>query len=154
MPSFVSNKSLFIYHLEISRNLLLLNGVSYFEDWINKILLKIWGRCSWKIQAVAKCHCCCYVTSVVSDSVRPHPWDSPGKNNGVGCQFLLQVMKVKSESEVAESCPTLSDPMDCSASGFSVRGIFQARVLKTTKMDCISFYELESFSPVSKIGIK
>ena len=42
----------------------------------------------------------------------PCPWDSPGKNTGVGCHFLLQCMKVKSESEVAQSCPTLSDPMD------------------------------------------
>ena len=44
----------------------------------------------------------------------PRPWDSPGKNTGVGCHFLLQCMKVKSESEVAQSRPTLSDPMDCS----------------------------------------
>ena len=75
----------------------------------------------------------------MSDSVQPrrqqpsrlpHPWDSPGKNNGVGCHFLLQCMKVKSESEVAQSCPTLSDPMDCSLSGSSVHGIFQARVLE------------------------
>ena len=58
------------------------------------------------------------------------PWDSPGKNTGVGCHFLLQCMKVKSESEVAQSCPTLSDPMDCSLQGFSVHGIFQARVLE------------------------
>jgi len=68
--------------------------------------------------------CCrCQVISVVSDSVRPHrqqptrlprPWDSPGKNTGVGCHFLLQCMKVKSESEVAQSCLTPSDPMDCS----------------------------------------
>ena len=43
----------------------------------------------------------------------PHPWDSPGKNTGVGCHFFLQCMKVKSESEVAQSCPTLRDPMDC-----------------------------------------
>ena len=65
------------------------------------------------------CCCCYYVASVVSDSVRPHgwqstrlphPWDSPGKNTGVGCLFLLQCMKVKSESEVAQSCPTLRDP--------------------------------------------
>ena len=47
----------------------------------------------------------------------PHPWDSPGKNTGVGCHFLLQGMKVKSESEVAQSCPTLSDPMDRSLPG-------------------------------------
>ena len=75
----------------------------------------------------------------MSDSVRPQrrqptrlpgPWDSPGKNTGVGCQFLLQCMKVKSESEVAQSCPTLSDPMDCSLPGFFIHGIFQARVLE------------------------
>ena len=59
-----------------------------------------------------------------------HPWDSPGTNTGVGCHVLLQCMKVKSESEVAQSCPTLSDPMDCSLPGFSVRWIFQARVLE------------------------
>ena len=75
----------------------------------------------------------------MSDSVRPHrrqptrpprPWDSPGKNTGVGCHFLLQCMKVKSESEVAQSCPTLSDRVDCSPPGSSVHGIFQARVLE------------------------
>ena len=73
------------------------------------------------------------------DSVRPHtwqptrlprPWDSPGKNTGVGCHFLLQCMKVKSESEVAQSYPTLIDPMDCSPPGSSIHGIFQARVLE------------------------
>ena len=72
-------------------------------------------------------------------TVQPHrrqpsrlarPWDSPGKNTGVGFQFLLQCMKVKSESEVTQSCPTLSDPMDCSLSGSSIHGIFQARVLE------------------------
>ena len=75
----------------------------------------------------------------MSNPVRPHrrqpirlprPWDSPGKNTGVGCHFLLQCMKVKSESEVAQSCLTLSDPMDCSLAGSSVHGIFQARVLE------------------------
>ena len=74
----------------------------------------------------------------MSDSVRPHrqqptrlphPWDSPGKNTGAACHFLLQCMKVKSQSEVTQSCPTLSDPMDCSPPGSSIRGIFQARVL-------------------------
>ena len=60
----------------------------------------------------------------------PRPWDSPGKHTGVGCHFLLQCMKVKSESKVAQSCPTLSDPMDCSPLGSSIHGIFQARVLK------------------------
>ena len=67
----------------------------------------------------------------MSDSVQPHrrqpirlprPWDSPGKKTGVGCHFLLQCMKIKSESEVAQSCPTLSDPMDCSLPGSSVHG--------------------------------
>ena len=75
----------------------------------------------------------------MSDSVRPQrqqptrllcPWDSPGKNTGVGCHFLLQCMKVKSESEVAQSCPTLNDSMDCSLPGSSIHGIFQARVLE------------------------
>ena len=83
--------------------------------------------------------CCCCVASVVSDSVRPHrrqptrplcPWDSPGKSTGVGCHFLLQCMKVKSESEVARLCLTPSDPMDCSPPGPSIHGIFQARVLE------------------------
>ena len=75
----------------------------------------------------------------MSDSVRPHglqptrlprPWDSPGKNTGVGCHFLLQCSEVKSESEVPQSCPTFSDPMDCSLPGSSIHGIFQARVLE------------------------
>ena len=60
----------------------------------------------------------------------PCPWDSPGKNTGVGCHFLLQCRRVKSESEVAQSCPTLHDPMDCSLPGSSVHGICQARVLE------------------------
>ena len=75
----------------------------------------------------------------MSDSVQPHrqqptrlchPWDSPGKNTGVGCHFLLQCMKVKSESEVTQLCPTLSDPMDYSPPGSSVLGIFQGKVLE------------------------
>ena len=75
----------------------------------------------------------------MSDSVRPHrkqpirlhrPCDSQGKNTGVSCHFLLQCMKVKSESEVTQLCPTLRDPMDCSPLGSSVHGIFQARVLE------------------------
>ena len=60
----------------------------------------------------------------------PRPWDSPGKNTGAGCHFLLQCMKVKSESEVAQSCLTLSNPMGCSPPGPSIHGIFQARVLE------------------------
>ena len=63
-------------------------------------------------------------------TLAPRPWDSPGKNTGVGCHCLLQCRKVKSESEVAESCPTLSDPMDCGPPGSSIHGIFQARILE------------------------
>ena len=85
------------------------------------------------------CCCCCQVASVVSYSVRPqrrqptrlpHPWDSLGKNTGVGCHFLLQCMKVKSQSEVTQSCLTLRNPVDCSPPGSSVHGIFQATVLE------------------------
>ena len=60
----------------------------------------------------------------------PCHWDSPDKNTGVGCHFLLQCMKVKIESEVAQLCPTLNDPMDCSPPGSSVHGVFQARALE------------------------
>ena len=96
----------------------------------------------------------------MSDSVRPHrrqptrllcPWDSPGKNAGVGCHFLLQCMKVESESQVAQSCPTPSDPMDCSLPGSSVHGIFQAP--STPSILLISFlilaiYSLSNLSPI------
>ena len=77
------------------------------------------------------------VASVMSDSVRPHrwsptrllcPWDSLGKNTGVGCHFLLQCMKV--ESEVAQLCPTLSNLMDYSLQAPPSMGFFQARVLE------------------------
>ena len=90
----------------------------------------------------------------MSDSVRPHglqptrlpcPWDSPGKNTGVGCHFLLQCMKVKSKSEVAQSCLTLSDPMDCSPPGSSIHGIFQARVLE---WGAIAFFDEGFKSPL------
>ena len=91
----------------------------------------------------------------MSDSVRPQrqqptrfprPWDSPGKNTGVGRHFLLQCMKVKSESEVAQSCPTLSDPMDCSPPGSSVHGIFQARVLE---WGAVAFSNLCNDAPIN-----
>ena len=90
---------------------------------------------------LAPCCCCCrcQVASVVLNCVRPQrrqptrlccPWDSPGKNTGVGCHCFLQCMKVKSESEVAQLCPTLSNTMDYSPPGSSLHGIFQARVLE------------------------
>ena len=82
------------------------------------------------------CCCCCKVASVVSDSVWPHRQQPARLPPSLGfsrqehwsrCHFLLQYMKVKSESEVAQLCLTLSDPMDCSPPGSSVHGIFQAR---------------------------
>ena len=90
----------------------------------------------------------------MSDSVQLHrrqptrlrsPWDSPGKNTGVGCHFLLQCMKVKSESEVAQLCLTLSDPMDWSLPGSSIHGIFQAKVLEWGAI---------TFSWVQSIGLQ
>ena len=89
----------------------------------------------------------------MSDSVRPQrwqptkllcPWDSPGKNTGVGCHFLLQCMKVKSEREVVQSCPTFSYPMDCRLPGSSIHGIFQARVLE---WGAIAFSEAVYYYP-------
>ena len=107
------------------------------------------------IQLLTYSLCCCQV-SVVSDSVQPHrrqptrlprPWDSRGKNTGVGCHFLLQCMKVKSESEIAQSCLTLSDPMDCSLPGSSVRGIFQARVLEWGAIALFTLNPFNGFVP-------
>ena len=110
------------------------------------LLCHIWSR-------VQGASCLCWLMEIWShvaaaaakslqscpNPVQPHrwqptrllcPWDSPGKNTGVGCHFLLQCMRVKTESEVAQLCPTLHDPMDCSPPGSSVHGIFQARVLE------------------------
>ena len=94
--------------------------------------------------------------SVVSDSVRPHrrqptrllrPWDSPGKNTGVGCHFLPQCTKVKSESEVAQSCPTLSDPMDCSLPGSSIHGIFPGKSIEVGCHCLLPYLRLLIFLP-------
>ena len=94
--------------------------------------------------------------SVMSDSLWPHrlqparllcPWDSPGKNTGVGCHFLLQCMKVKSESEITQLCPTLSDPMDCSLPGSFIHGIFQARVLEWVPLpSCVWVFHCSGLS--------
>ena len=92
----------------------------YFIAWII-ILVLLLSRFS----RVQLC-----VTPETAAHQAPRPWDSPGKNTGVGCHFLPQCMKVKSESEVAQSCPTVHDPIDCSLPGSPVRGIFQARVLE------------------------
>ena len=112
---------------------------------------------NWKIFLPLYGYMLCYAKSLQScpDSVRPHrrqptrlprPWDSPGKNTGVGCHFRLQCMKVKSESVVAQSCPTPSDPMDCSPPGPSVHGIFQARVL-----EWVAMRQLKISHPIKKI---
>ena len=115
--------------------------------WSSQVIATPLGAKHTGVQPVLpNCHfslglgcCCCQVTSVVSNSVQPHrqqptrlprPWDSPGKNTGEGCHFLLQCMKVKSEDEVTQSCPTRRNPMDCSPPGSSVHGISQARVLE------------------------
>ena len=85
-----------------------------------------WGD----VTATKSLQSCPTLCDPIDSSPVPHPWDSPGKNIGVGCHFLLQCMKVKSEREVAQSCPSLRDPMDCSLPGSSIHGIFQARVLE------------------------
>ena len=87
-------------------------------------------------KSLQSCPTLCDLTEGSPPGSLPCPWDSPGKNTGVGCHFLLQCMKVKSESEVAQSCRTLSDPMDCSLPGSSAHEIFQARVLE---WDAIAF---------------
>ena len=108
---------------------------------VNKYVrgLTLLSRKNTKLLILKICCCCCQVASVVSDSVQPHrrqptrlprPWDSPGKNTEVSCHFLLQCIKVKTESEVAQSCPTLSDPIDGSPPGSTTPGILQARTLE------------------------
>ena len=93
-----------------------------------------WVRKHWVLvaAAAAKSHQSCPTLCDPIDGSPPgsRPWDSLGKNTGVGCRFLLQCTKVKSESEVAQLCPSLSDPMDCSLPGSSVHGISQAAVLE------------------------
>ena len=100
------------------------------KDFLNIMPRNYWS--SYLKVAAAKSHQSCPTLCDPIDSSPPgsHPWDCPGKNTGVGCQFLLQCMKVKSESEVSKSCPTLRNPMDCSLPGSSVHGISQSRVLE------------------------
>ena len=87
----------------------------------------------------------------------PRPWDSPGKNTGVGCHFLLQCMKLKSESKVTQSSPTLGDPMDCSPPGSSIHGIFQARVLEWVAIafsDKLGNYNVKIYSEGQSLANK
>ena len=105
---------------------------------------------------ISFCCRCCQVALVVSDSVRPQrrqptrlprPWDSPGKNTGVGCHFLLQCMKVKRESEVAQLSLTLSDPMDCSPPGSSVVSLART-CLSKAGIPCLGFSKQEYWGGV------
>ena len=103
---------------------------------MEKLLLKMCGSVTAAAKSLQSCLTLC--DPINGSPPGSRPWDSPGKNTGVGCHFFLQCMKVKSESEVAQSCPTLSDPMDCSHGLLSlsclrdnsVHGISQARVLE------------------------
>ena len=141
LRSLIHFKFIFVYGVRKCSNVILLHIAVQFSQL--HLLKKLSLLHCTLLPPLSKLRCpccyCCSVTSVVSDSVRlhrrqptrlPRPWDSPGKNTGVGCHFLLQCMKVKSESEVVQSCLTLSDPMDCSLPGSLVHGIFQARVLE------------------------
>ena len=82
------------------------------------------------VTAAKSCQSCPTLCNLIDSSRLPCLWDSPGKNTGKGCHFLLQCMKVKSESEVAQLCLTLSDSLDYSSPGSSIHGIFQARILE------------------------
>ena len=84
-------------------------------------------RCSFAAAAAKSLQSC---PTLCPPTRLRHPWDSPGKNTGVGCHFLLQCIEVKCESEVIQSSLILRDPMDCSLPGSSIHGIFQARVLE------------------------
>ena len=99
------------------------------DEWIKKMCTYIqWNTAAAAAKSLQSCPTLC--DPIDGSPPGSCPWDSSGKNTGVGCHFLLQCMKVQSESEVAQSCPTLRDPMDCSLPGSSIHGIFQARVLE------------------------
>ena len=127
-----------IFHAERPQSSLPLISSQYQEEY--SLML-----CYAMLNHFSRVRLC--VTPQTAATRLPRPWDSPGKNTGVGCHFLLQCMKVKSESKVTQSCPTLSDPMDCSLPGSSIHGIFQAKVLE---WGAIAF----SVQPYSKYLIK
>ena len=144
-------ESFYLVFFSLRGRYIILANICFFQGdnicWFNLCLLSTFKACgdmegykraflkrangSEKV-AAAKSLQSCPTLCDPTDGSPPgsRPWDSPGKNTGVGCHFLLQCMKVKSESEVAQSCRTLHDPMDCSPPGSSVHGIFQARVLE------------------------
>ena len=110
-----------------------LNPGFLYPRWIlYQLSLKTNPRCVLLLLLLKSLQSCLTLCNPIDSSPTrlPCPWDSQGKNTGVGCHFLLQCMKVKSGSEFTQSCPTLGDPMDCSPPGSSIHGIFQARVLE------------------------
>ena len=109
------------FSINILESIYLMSRISFFFFFEREQLLLLLSRFS-HVQLCA--------TPQTAAHQAPPSWDSPGKNTGVGCRFLLQCMKVKSESEATQSCLTLSDPMDCSLPGSSVHGISQGRVLE------------------------
>jgi len=126
-------------------------SIRLFYTSVSLLLSPTQGYCYHlsKFHIYALVYCIGVFLSGLLHSVWPHrqqptrllcPWDSPGKNTGVGCHFLLQCMKEKSKSEIAQSCPTLSDPMDCSPRGSSIHGIFQARVLEWVLYYSLNFH--------------
>ena len=142
----ISCHSLLAWRVSIERLAVILMGIPLCVICCFYLAVLIFALCVWSLLVWLICVLGCFAlglsclglfpTSVVSYAVWPHRrqptrlphlWDSPGKNTGVVCHFLLQCMKVKSESEVSQSCLTLSDPMDCSLPGSSLHGIFQAR---------------------------
>ena len=118
----------------LSLNLILVLRKTHQMNKIGWIQVFSFGYIVQAIHAAAakSCQSCPTLCEPIDGSPpgSPRPWDSPGKNTGVGCHFLLQCMKVKSQSEVTQSCLTFRIPMDCSPPGFFVHGIFQARVLE------------------------
>ena len=140
---FLAPKALYLWCQTVCIFLQLAFSLSINDDvrWHRVCSNDTGSSCSIIVTATAHSliRVCVLSRSVMSSSLWPHglqparplrPWDSPGKKTGVGCHFLLQCMKVKSEREVTRPCPTLSDPLDCSPSGSSVHGIFQARGLE------------------------
>ena len=118
----------------LKHNVFGLTNVRFCLVDLSFFFFSIWDRlscsflnqmCAATAKSLQSCSTLCDPIDGSHQTRVPRPWDSPGKNTGVGCHFLLQCMKVKSESDVAQSCPTLSDPMECSLPGSSVHGIFQ-----------------------------
>ena len=120
-------KKIWWLHLPHSRKV---SSSKYLGFTNNKIIYSVTAAAAAAAAVKALQSCLTLCDPIDGSPPGSRPWDSSGKNIGVGCHFLLQCMKVKSESEVARSCPTLSEPLDGSSPGSSIHGIFQARVLE------------------------